>query len=126
MTLPSPRHGVLRQGYNTYLLTGLPRETVWKIETGPILKSHERTGRDQQALFSHLVLPETTFNEPSSYSPDSLSRKLADQARLLTPRYRNGMRVYERRFPRMSLLGSSVNRGNPLPSMCARVLWMAS
>src|SRR5215213_10512392 len=38
------------------------------------------------------------------------SRKLADQARLPTPRYRIGVRVYECRFPRRTLLGSSVNR----------------
>ncbi len=56
------------------LFTGLPKETVWKIDTGPILKSHKRADRYQQPLFSRLVLPETTFNEPSSYFPDSLSR----------------------------------------------------
>src|ERR687890_690369 len=51
----------------------LPLETVWKLETGPILKPHEWADRNQQALFSRLlVLPETTFNEPSSYFPDSL------------------------------------------------------
>src|SRR5919107_2034761 len=38
------------------------------------------------------------------------SRKLADQARLPTPRYRIGVRVYECRLPRRTLLGSSVNR----------------
>jgi hypothetical protein len=36
------------------------------------------------------------------------SRKLAEQARLHTPRYRTGMRVYESGFPRMSLLGNRV------------------
>src|SRR5918995_1160066 len=49
-------------------------ETVWKIKTGPILKSHERADRDQQALLNYLVLPEITFNEPSCYFPDSFSR----------------------------------------------------
>jgi hypothetical protein len=29
----------------------IPSETVWKIQTGPILKSHERADRDQQALY---------------------------------------------------------------------------
>ena len=51
----------------------LSLETVWKLETGPILKSHERADRNQQALFSRLlVMPETTFNEPSSYFIGSL------------------------------------------------------
>jgi hypothetical protein len=50
----------------------LPRETVWKIDTVPILESHEWADRDQQALFGHLMLPETAFNKHSSYFPDSL------------------------------------------------------
>jgi hypothetical protein len=58
------------------VFTENPRETVWKIETDPILKAHERADRNQQALFSPLVLPETTFNKPSSYFPDSLRRVL--------------------------------------------------
>src|SRR5215213_3427405 len=29
----------------------LPLETVWKLETGPILKSHERADRNQPAIF---------------------------------------------------------------------------
>ena len=63
----------------------MPRETVWKIETVTILDSHEWADRDQQALFGHLMLPETTFNKPSSYCPDSLykssSRKLRGKRR---------------------------------------------
>jgi hypothetical protein len=47
-------------------------ETVWKIEAGPVLKSHERADWYQQALLGHFVLLETTFNEPSCYFPDSL------------------------------------------------------
>jgi hypothetical protein len=47
----------------------------------------------------------------SPVSRKNSSRKLAEQARLPTPRYPIAMRVYECRFPRMSLLGSSVNRG---------------
>ena len=39
--------------------------------------------------------------------------KPAEQARLPTPRYLIGMRVYESGFPRMSLVGNSVNKGNP-------------
>jgi hypothetical protein len=54
------------------LFTELPRETVWKIRIVPIVESHERADRDQQALFGHLTLPETPSNEPSSYFPDSL------------------------------------------------------
>jgi hypothetical protein len=54
------------------LFTELPRETVWKIRIVPIVESHERADRDQQALFGHLTLPETPFNEPSSYFPDSI------------------------------------------------------
>ena len=50
----------------------LSRETVWKIKIVPIVESHERADRDQQPLFSHLTLPEATFNEPSSYFLDSL------------------------------------------------------
>ena len=53
-------------------------ETVWKLGIGLILKSHEREDRDQQALFGRRVLPETTFNEPSSYFPDSLTRLLGE------------------------------------------------
>jgi hypothetical protein len=48
------------------------RETVWKIRIFPILEFHKRADIDQQPLFGHLTLPETTFNEPSSYFPDSL------------------------------------------------------
>src|SRR5829696_10158556 len=48
-----------------------------------------------------------------SVSEKNSSRKLADQARLPTPRYLIGMGAYEYGFPRMSLLGDSVNRGNP-------------
>ena len=48
------------------------RETVWKVKIVPIVESDERADRNQQALFGHLTLPETTFNEPSSYFPDSL------------------------------------------------------
>ena len=32
----------------------------------------------------------------------------------------------EAQFPRMSLLGSPVNRGNPVSSKCAKIRWMAS
>src|SRR5215217_4259436 len=46
-------------------------------------------------------------------SEKNSSRKLADQARLPTPRYRIGMRAYASEFPRTPALGSSVNRGNP-------------
>src|SRR5215216_7645344 len=46
----------------------------------------------------------------SRVSEKNSSRKLAEQARLHTPRYCISMRVYEYGFPRMSLLGSSVNR----------------
>src|SRR5919112_658954 len=72
-----------REGF--FSETGLPLETVWKVETVTILESHEWADRDQQALFGHLMLPETTFNKPSSYFPDSLSRKLGEQSRLHTP-----------------------------------------
>src|SRR5829696_1536834 len=41
------------------------------------------------------------------------SRKPGEQARLPTPRYRIGMRAYGYGFPRIHLLGNSVNRGNP-------------
>src|SRR5215208_1984039 len=51
----------------------------------------------------------------SPVSEKNSSRKLADQARLPTPRYCIGMRAYESGFPRMSLLGDSVNKGNPAP-----------
>jgi hypothetical protein len=51
---------------------GLPRETVWKIKTAPILESHERADWDQQTLFGRTVLAEIRFNEPYSYFPDSL------------------------------------------------------
>jgi hypothetical protein len=37
--------------------------------------------------------------------------KPGEQARSRTPRYRISMRVYGHGFPRMSVLGSSVNRG---------------
>src|SRR5215217_4974541 len=40
----------------------------------------------------------------SRVSEKNSSRKLADQARSPTPRYRIGMRVYECRFPRIPLL----------------------
>jgi hypothetical protein len=53
----------------------------------------------------------------NAVSEKNSSRKLADQARLPTPRYLIGMRVYECRFPRMSPLGSPVNGGSsPLNS----------
>ena len=61
----------------------LPIETVWKIGTGPIVESLERADRDQQALFGHLVLPETTLAEPSGYFPDSLIRVLSETQRTL-------------------------------------------
>ena len=57
---------------------GFPRtlllETVWKVKIVPIVESDERADRNQQALFGHLTLPETTINESFSYFPDSLSR----------------------------------------------------
>ena len=46
---------------------------------------------------------------------EELTRKLAEQARLPTTRYRIDMRAYESGFPRMSLLGFSVNGGNSPP-----------
>src|SRR5829696_1502812 len=42
----------------------------------------------------------------SSVSEKNSSRKPGEQARIPTPRYRTGIRVYESEFPRMSLLGS--------------------
>ena len=54
-------------------------------------------------------LPRIT-NTGSPVSEKDSSRKLADQARSPTPRYRIGMRVYGSRFPRGTLLGSSLNR----------------
>src|SRR5215203_1824199 len=48
----------------------------------------------------------------SPVSEKNSSRKLAEQARSHTPRYRISMRVYGYGFPRMSLLGSSLNRAN--------------
>jgi hypothetical protein len=62
--------------------------------------------------------PRTSFRG-SPVSEKNSSRKLADQARLPTPRYLIGMRVYECRFPRMSLLGFSVNRDNAVPRIRA-------
>jgi hypothetical protein len=59
-------------------------ETVWKIKIVRIVESHERAERDQQALFGHLTLPESTFNEPSSYFPDSLSRQFVNRGNLPT------------------------------------------
>jgi hypothetical protein len=47
-------------------------ETVWKIEVGFILEPWERADRDIQALLGRLLSPETAFNEPSDYFPDSL------------------------------------------------------
>src|SRR5215216_512133 len=44
---------------------------------------------------------------------DERCRRLADQARLPTPRYRMGMRAYAYGFPTTPLLGFSVSRGNP-------------
>jgi hypothetical protein len=62
-------------------------ETVWKIKIVRIVESHERAERDQQALFGHLTLPETTFNEPSSYFPNSLSRQLVNKRQPTPPSY---------------------------------------
>src|SRR5215207_4895614 len=53
-----------------------------------------------------------TWYAGNPVSEKNSSRKLADQARLPTPRYRIGVRLYECRFPRRTLLGSSVNRGD--------------
>ena len=70
--MPPNNEDVKEQGDSPRaLFTLLPKETVWKIETGPIVKPLGRADRDQQALFHGLVSPETTFNEPSSYFPDS-------------------------------------------------------
>jgi hypothetical protein len=49
----------------------LPRETVWKIETGPIVEPYGRAKRDQNALFGRLTLPETIFVEFFRDFPDS-------------------------------------------------------
>ena len=46
----------------------------------------------------------------SGVSKKTPSRKLAEQARLPTPRYRVGMRMYECRLPRRTLLGFSLNK----------------
>jgi hypothetical protein len=54
------------------LFTELPRETVWKIETGPILEPHGRVERDQKALFGRLMLSEIAFKESPIYFPDRL------------------------------------------------------
>jgi hypothetical protein len=62
--------------YAPPIIAEMSTETVWKSKTAPILESHERADRDQQALYRLLMLPETTFNEPSSYFPDSLTRGL--------------------------------------------------
>src|SRR5215212_1615651 len=43
-------------------------------------------------------------------SEKNSSRKLADQARLPTPRYQVGMRVYASEFPRMDLLTGTLLR----------------
>src|SRR5215213_742377 len=59
-----------------------------------------------------------TANAGSPVSEKNSTRKLADQAHLPTPRYRTPMRAYEFGFPRMSPLGSSVNRDNPSPKTC--------
>src|SRR5215211_3216009 len=59
-------------------------------------------------------------------SEKNSSRKLADQARLPTLRHLIGMRVYECRFPRMSLLGDSVNKGNPAPRHWLSLIILAS
>src|SRR5215217_5386692 len=61
-----------------------------------------------------------TLNTGSPVSEKNSSRQLGDQARLPTPRYLLRMRVCECRFPRMSLLGSWVNRGYPPPSPRSR------
>src|SRR5215218_907102 len=53
-------------------------------------------------------------------SEKNSSRKLAEQARSHTPRYRISMRVYGYGFPKMSLLGSSVNRGRVPCLYCKR------
>src|SRR5829696_5463113 len=47
----------------------------------------------------------------SRVSEQNSSRKLTEQARLPTPRYRISMRVYGCGFPRMSPLGFSANKG---------------
>src|SRR5829696_4116023 len=59
-------------------------------------------------------MPETRFPTiefgGSPLSEKNSSRKLADQARLPTPRYRTGVRAYESGFRRRTFLGISVNR----------------
>src|SRR5215208_7009523 len=45
--------------------------------------------------FRRSALPRKARSDPFRYFPDSLSRKLADQARLPAPRYRIGVRAYD-------------------------------
>src|SRR5215211_9498247 len=66
-------------------------------------------------LIKYLLAPLLTHKDPQSscarrVADKNSSRQLAEQAHLPTPRYRIGVRVYECRFPRRTLLGSSVNR----------------
>jgi hypothetical protein len=49
------------------LFTELPREMVWKLETGPILKSHERADRNQPAIFKP-----SYCQKPRSTSPPAI------------------------------------------------------
>ena len=50
-----------------------------------------------------------SVNTGSPVSEKNSSRKLAEQARLPTPRHRIGVRVYANEFPRTSLIGSPVS-----------------
>src|SRR5215218_5844082 len=55
----------------------------------------------------------------NSVSEKNSSRKLADQARLPTPRYLIGMRVYESGFLRMSPLGNPLSGDSA--TLCLRM-----
>ena len=97
---PTLRHYLLQDfAYSCRVwitLIKLPYALIQEGLLRPNMQHHER-------LCGRLLYTALWVSEKNS------SRKLADQARLPTPRYRIGMRVYECRFPRMSLIGSSVN-----------------
>src|SRR5215213_8155347 len=52
------------------------RETVWKHRRGSISWSHEPAERDERPPFRRFALPRNARCDPSSYFPDSLSRRL--------------------------------------------------
>jgi hypothetical protein len=99
---PTLRHYLLQDfaySYRVWItLIKLLYASVWSPRIHPDIHQGER-------LYGSLLPSVPLVSEKSS------SRKFADQARLPTPRYRIGMRVYGYGFPRMSLLGISVNRG---------------